>query len=97
MPPRLASAPLEVTGPGHRRLRVLRHRQHPRPDHGHIARQQIRDSEGAEGGEGLATAGIATRAVSLVLVVGVLGIVFLITLLGRSASEKFSAVGSVIQ
>jgi hypothetical protein len=63
---------------------------------GIMARNQIRASEGAEQGEGLATAGIVTSIVSLVLVLGFVLLVVAVSLLGKSASSKFSEVASAI-
>jgi len=63
---------------------------------GIIARRQIRESNGAETGEGLALGGIVTSAIALGLVVLVVLAIFAITFLGKSASSKFSSVGSSV-
>jgi NADH:ubiquinone oxidoreductase subunit 2 (subunit N) len=63
---------------------------------GFMAKQRIRESNGTEQGDGLATGGIVTSVVGLVLAVGFVVLILAVTLLGKSASSKFSSVGSAV-
>jgi len=63
---------------------------------GFVARARIRDSNGAETGDGLALGGIITSIIGLVFVGLIVVALFALTFLGKSASSKFSSVGSAV-
>jgi uncharacterized protein DUF4190/zinc ribbon protein len=64
---------------------------------GVIGKRQIRESNGTESGNGIATAGIITSIIGILTLVLIVVLILAVTLLGTTASSKFSSVGSAIR